>query len=213
VWKEHTSREEIGDVLARELYLSVGLDLRRPQGAPRVAAAVLGENCLHVVPRGELPGRALILRDGVQWVIHVQAALNKSQLNHAIAHELGEWFLRCRDYANTDVETLSSRLAAAICVPRPAFFAAYEELGDDVPALSRRFCVSESLMVLRVAECLGPSTALITEKLVLTRGEPRDWPATRREWTELVASVRAHENDLTLQNLSDSTRRIVLRGR
>ena len=205
-------RDELGDVLARELYLSAGLDLGRPQGAPRVAAAVLGENCLHTVRNGELPGRAFIQHDGLHWIIHVRGSLSKTQLNHAIAHELGEWFLRRRGYVQPDVEALSNRLAAAICVPRPAFVTAYGELGDDVPALSRRFCVSESLMVLRLAECLGPPTALITEKLVLTRGEPWEWPATRLEWTELVNRVRVKPNGLTLLSLSDSRARIVLRG-
>ena len=212
-WQLDSPRDEVGDVLARELYFSAGLDLGRAHGAPRVAAAVLGENCLHVVRAGELPGRALIQRDGLRWIIHVRGTLSRSQLNHAIAHELGEWFLRCRGYAAPDVEALSNRLAAAICVPRPAFVTAYGELGDDVPALSRRFCVSESMMVLRLAECLGSPTALITEKVVLTRGEPWEWPTTRQEWTGLVESVRADANGLTLQNLSDSTGRVVLRCR
>ena len=206
-------RDDVGDVLARELYLSAGLDLGRAHGAPRVAAAVLGEDCLHVVRPGELPGRALIQRSGLNWIIHFRGTLTRSQLNHAIAHELGEWFLRCRGYADPDVEALSNRLAAAICVPRPAFVAAYNELGDDVPALSRRFCVSESMMALRLAECLGPPTALITEKVVLTRGDPWEWPTTREEWMALVERVRAEANGLSLLNLSDSTGRVVLRCR
>lgn len=206
-------RDEVGDVLVRELYLSAGLDLGRALGAPRVAVAVLGENCLHSVRNSELPGRALIQRDGLRWIIHVCGTLSKSQLNHAIAHELGEWFLRCRGYAEPDVEELSNRLAAAICVPRPALVAAHGELGEDVTALSKRFCVSESLMALRLAECLGAPTALITERVVLTRGDAWEWPATREDWAGLVDRVRAAANGLTLQKLSDSTGRIVLRCR
>jgi len=38
-----SSNDEIGDVLARELYISAGLDPTRAPGAPRVAAAVLDE--------------------------------------------------------------------------------------------------------------------------------------------------------------------------
>jgi len=30
-----------------------------------------------------------------------------------------------------------------------------------------------------LAECLGPPTALITEKVVLTRGDSWEWPTTR----------------------------------
>jgi len=206
-------RDEIGEVLARELYISAGLDPTRAHGAPRVAAAVLGESCLHAVRPSELPGRALIQRDGPRWIIHVRETLSRRQLNHAVAHELGEWFLRCRGYDEPDVEELSSRVAAAICVPRPAFAVAYEAIGEDLAVLSERFLVSESLMVLRVAECLGGPTALITDKVVLTRGAPREWPTDRHGWRELVDRVREHENGLTLQNLGDAKGRFVLRAR
>jgi hypothetical protein len=209
----HSFGNEIGDVLARELYLSAGLDPTIAHGAPRVAAAVLGESCLHAVRRGELPGRALIQRAGLGWTIHVRETLNARQLNHAVAHELGEWFLRCRGYSEPDVEELSSRVAAAICVPRLAFMAAHAQLGDDLSALSRRFLVSESLVVLRIAECFGVSTALITEKLVLTRGKPLEWPTTRAGWKELVSRARNHESSLILQSLGDSKRRVALRLR
>jgi len=172
----------IGDVLARELYLSVGLDPTLAHGSPSVAEAVLGEGCLQFTRHYDLPGRALILRDGPRWIIQVRETLSGRQLNHAVAHELGQWLLRRRGYSEADVEELSSSVAAAICVPRPAIVAAYGELGEDLAALSRRFQVSESLMVLRIAECFGRPTALITEKVVLTRGESREWPTTRPGW-------------------------------
>jgi hypothetical protein len=201
----------IGDVLARELYLSVGLDPTLAHGSPSVAEAVLGEGCLQFTRHYDLPGCALILRDGPRWIIQVRETLSGRQLNHAVAHELGEWLLRRCGYCEPDVEALSSSVAAAICVPRPAFVAAYRELGEDLAALSRRFQVSESLMVLRIAECLGFPTALITENVVLTRGEPREWPTTRPGWSGLVGQVRAHENGLTLRNLCDAPERLVLR--
>ena len=136
-----SSRDEIGDILARELYVSAGLDPSQAPGAPRVAAAVLGESYLLAVPRGEMPGNALLRRDGPRWVINVKDGLNARQLNHAIAHELGEWFLRCKGYAEPDVEELSGRVAAAVCVPRPAFVAARARLGDNLAALSAEFRV------------------------------------------------------------------------
>lgn len=77
---------------SRELFVSAGLDPSQAAGAPRVAAAVLGESYLLAVPRGEMPGNALLRRDGPRWVISVKDGLNARQLNHAIAHELGEWF-------------------------------------------------------------------------------------------------------------------------
>lgn len=207
------SGNEIGDAVARELYLSAGLDFNRVQGAPRLAAALLGDHFLNFVRQDELPGRALIERSGLRWVIHVRGTLNARQLNHAVAHELGEWFLRCRGYAEPDVEQLSGRVAAAICVPRPAFEAVYARLGEEIAALSQRFLVSESLMVLRLAECLGVSTALVTDKVVLTRGEPRAWPTTPGGWTDLVGQERPNDNGLTVRHLADANGRIALRFR
>jgi hypothetical protein len=207
------SRDEIGDVLARELYLSAGLNPAVAHGAPSVAAAVLGESCLQFLPADELPCRSLILHDGPRWIIHVRKSLSATQLNHAVAHELGEWFLRCRGYSEPDIESLSNSVAAAICVPRVAFLAAHRQRGEDLSGLSHQFRVSESLMVLRIAECLGFPTALITEKVVLTRGEPREWPTTRQGWTALVGHVRARSNGMVVRNLSDAPGRLVLRVR
>jgi hypothetical protein len=65
-------------------------------------------------------------------------------LNHAIAHELGEWFLRCRGYVEADVEELSGRVAAAICVTRAAFVSAHGNDDDDLSGLSKSFRVSEA---------------------------------------------------------------------
>jgi IrrE N-terminal-like domain len=207
------SRDEIGDVLARELYLSAGLDPAVAQGSPSVAAALLGESCLQFMPDDELPCRSLILHDGPRWIIHVRETLSDKQLNHAVAHELGEWCLRCRGYSEADIELLSNCVAAAICVPRIAFLVAHRELGEDVPALSHRFRVSESLMALRIAECLGSPTALITEKIILTRGAPREWPTTRQAWATLVGRARTGANGPSLRNLSDAPRRLVLQFR
>lgn len=205
------SRDKIGDALARELYLSAGLDAGRVHGAPSVAAAVLGERCLHFMPDEDLPGRSLILPDGPRWIIHVRESLNDRQLNHAVAHELAEWFLRRRGYSEPDVEELSNSVAAAICVPLPAFKAALRQLGEDVLALCDQFHVSESMMSLRIAECLGVPTALITEKLVLTRGNPWDWPTTRQGWGRLVGRARTRDIGFTLRRLRDAPERLVLR--
>jgi len=203
--------DEIGDVLAGEIYVNAGLDPSQAPGALRVATAVLGSSCLHAVARHDLPGRALLQRSGGLWVIYYRESLNSRQLNHAIAHELGEWFLRCRGYADSDVEDLSSRVAAAICVPRPAFMPAHRQYGEDLTRLSQSFAVSESLMALRIAECLGLATALITRRVVRTRGEAHDWPSTPEGWKELVAHAREHPNGLSVRNVSDSKGRVILR--
>jgi hypothetical protein len=158
-----------------------------------------------------MPGNALLRRDGPRWVINVKDGLNARQLNHGIAHELGEWFLRCKGYAEPDVEELSGRVAAAICVPRVAFVAARARLGEDLAALSAEFRVSQSLMALRVAECVGTATALITRRVVRTRGAPWGWPTTREGWNKLVAKTREQANGVNVSQLSDSRGRVVLR--
>jgi hypothetical protein len=66
-------------------------------------------------------------------------------------------------------------------------------------------------MALRVAECLGTATALITRRVVRTRGAPWSWPSTREGWSELVARARANPNGVTINQLSDARRRIVVR--
>ncbi|MEO6600562.1 MAG: hypothetical protein ABIQ16_11850 [Polyangiaceae bacterium] len=199
-----SSRDEIGDILARELYVIAGIDPSQAPGAPRVAAAVLGGSYLLAVPRGEMPGNALLRREGPSWVINVRDGLNARKLNHAIAHELGEWFLRCKGYAEPDVEELSGRVAAAICVPRPAFVPARARLGDDLAALSAEFRVSQSLMALRVAECIGIPTALVTRRVVRTRGGTWEWPRTREQWITFVAQERAHPNGIRVSQLGDA---------
>ena len=161
--------------------------------------------------RRDLPGRALLQRAGGLWVIYYRESLNPRQLNHAIAHELGGWFLRCRGYAEADVEDVSSRVAAAICVPRPAFILAHRQHGEDLTVLNQSFVVSESLMALRIAECLGHATALITRRVVRTRGEAREWPRTPEGWKELVAQAREHPNGLSVRSVSDSKGRLILR--
>jgi len=115
------SRDEIGEILARELYVGARLDPSTAPGAPLLAAAMLGQSCVRPVPANELPGNALLQLAGASWVIYVREGLSASRLNHAIAHELGEWVLRCRGYVEADVEELSGRVAVAICVPRVAF--------------------------------------------------------------------------------------------
>jgi hypothetical protein len=205
-----SSSDELGDIFARELYVTAGIDPTRPPGSPRVAAALLGDAYLRAVPHNQLPGNALLRQEGLRWVISVRETLTAKQLNHAIAHELGEWFLRIKGYTEPDIEELSGRVAAAICVRRSAFLVAYAKIGNDVAALSRLFRVTQSLMVLRVAECSGTPTALVTRRVVRTRGKPWAWPNTRRGWVELVKQAQAHVGRVRAHQLSDAHGRVAL---
>jgi hypothetical protein len=64
------------------------------------------DNFIHPVDHG-----------GLGWVIYVRRGLSASQLNHAIARELAQWFLRRRGCGEAELEELAGRVAAAICVP------------------------------------------------------------------------------------------------
>jgi hypothetical protein len=190
-----------------EMYARARLSPSEPCGAVKLATAVLGEACVQYVDRGRLPGRAAVTcRAGV--VIHLIRGLSLRELNHSAAHELGEWHLNANGYAGPDTEELVGQFAAALCVPRRAFHAGVRALGENIPALSKAFGVSQSLMVLRVGECLGRPTALITRNRIRTRGGRHDWPRTRGEWKQLVD--RPWSGGLIVQRIHDAPGRVAL---
>lgn len=151
---------------------------------------------------------ALAWPDGVP-VIHLRRDLTPTQINHAVAHELGEWLLHMWGFHGPPAEDLSGRIGAALCVPRPAFHLAHSELGENVPALAQVFTVSESLMALRIAECLGHPTALITPRRVRTRGGEWCWPTSEHGWRSLVKRPDAF--GVCRHPIRDARSRIVLR--
>lgn len=190
-----------------ELYSRAKLDPTEPCGAPRLAAAVLGERCIQRVKRRALRTDGLLgwCRG---WIINIPDGLSRRRVNHAVAHELAEWYLQLCGYNDDDHEELARRIAASLCVPEPAFRAAHRHLGENVTALSRYFIVSESLMALRIAECLGPATALLTGKRIVIRGQPWNWPSTEEGWVDLVSAARG----VVLHRLTDVRGRFVLRA-
>jgi hypothetical protein len=193
-----------------ELFARAGLAPSEPCGGVRLATAILGRSCIQIVPHRALPGNSALEWNGTKSVIRVRDGLNARQLNHAAAHELGEWHLRLREYERADCEDIARAIAAAVCVPRSAFREARRVLGEGIPELSRAFVVSESLMALRIAECTGLPTALITRRRVRTRGPAREWPTTREGWNELLE--RAHSSGLVLHRIRDARGRFVLRA-
>jgi hypothetical protein len=196
---------------ARELFGRARLAPSEPCGGVRLATAILGRSCIQVVSHRTLPGNSALEWNGPNSIIRVREGLNARQLNHAAAHELGEWHLRWRGYDRPDCEDMARSIAAAVCVPPTAFRNAQRALGDGIPELSRAFVVSESLMALRIAECTGLATALITRRRVRTRGPARDWPTTPEGWNELLE--RAHSSGLVLHRIRDARGRFVLRAR
>ncbi len=202
--------DPVADLAVREIHQRARLDPSRAVGAVRIAVELFGERCICLAPPRELPGPSALVWAGPEPVIHVRRGLNARQLNHAVAHELGEWVLHVWGYHGPEAEDLSGRIGAALCVPRPAFHAAHRKLGEQVPALSEAFTVSESLMSLRIGECLGYPTALVTRRRVLIRGNPWPWPSNL-DGPSLVRDADAL--GLTRERIRDVRNRLVLRFR
>jgi hypothetical protein len=204
------SVDPVADLAVREIYERARLDPSRAVGAVRLAVELFGERCICLAPPRELPGPSALVWGGPEPVIHVRRGLNPRQLNQAVAHELGEWQLHVWGYHGPEAEELAGRIGAALCVPREAFHVAHRAIGNHVGELSRAFTVSESLMSLRLGECLGYPTALITPRRIRTRGEAWDWPTTSAGWRELA--VRPGAAGLTRERIGDAWRRFVLRA-
>jgi hypothetical protein len=202
--------DPVADLAVREIYERARMNPARAVGSIRLAVALLGERCIRLADRGELPGRSALVWAGPYPVIHLRRDLSACQLNHAVAHELGEWLLHVWRYHGNDAENLAGRIGAALCVPREAFHPAWLDLGDDLTELSRAFTVSESLMALRIGECAGYPTALITPRRVLTRGFLWPWPSRDDDWPNLIA--RAAAAGLLRLRIRDARGRIALRA-
>jgi hypothetical protein len=202
--------DPVADLAVQEIYQRARRDPSHPVGTVQLAVALFGERCIRLAARRELPGRsALAWPDGVP-VIHLRRDLSPTQINHAVAHELGEWLLHMWGFHGPQAEDLSGRIGAALCVPRPAFHLAHSELGENVPALSQAFTVSESLMALRIAECLGYPTALVTPRRIRTRGNDWNWPTSERAWLALARRPDSH--GLSRHAIRDARSRFVLRA-
>ena len=202
--------DPVADLAVREIYQRARIDPSHPTGSVALAVALFGDRCISLAEPRELPGRsALVWPEGVP-VIHLRRGLSSRQVNHAVAHELGEWLLRIWSFHGPQAEDLSCRIGAALCVPREAFHLAHGQHGGHLPKLSQAFTVSQSLMALRVCECLGHPTALITPHRVRTRGGQWPWPSTDQGWRSLVA--RAETAGLTQHRIRDARNRVVLRA-
>lgn len=199
------------DFVVREIYASAGRDPTKPTPSPELARVLCGAASIHRASGGSrFPSCASQAGNG-RLIIHLPSSAAAWQVNHRVSQQLVKWYLTQHAYDGAGVESVVRRIAAAVCVPTPAFERARRKFGQDIPALGGYFRVSQSLMALRVGECTGAPTALQTAKQILVRGDYWNWPATEPAWARLFRSARAR--GLTVQHLDDAPGRVVLRAR
>jgi len=199
------------DFVVRAIYADAACDPTRAQPTPALARILCGPDSIHRATSNErFPSCTSDMGNG-RLTIHVPASACAWQVNHCVGQQLVRWYLARHAYDGAKVDSIVRRIAAAVCVPTPAFQRAVAELGESIPALSDHFRVSQSLMALRLAECNGYPTALRTPTQIIVRGSFWDWPQTEVDWALLLQHARA--TGLTVRHLNDVRGRVVIRAR
>lgn len=126
------------------------------QLAPQIAARILGSS-------GVVFGAAgtVARLEGHQIVV----PQDHPDMNFAIAHELAEWGLR--EIAkfkggHVEKERAANSVGAAILAPRAIVLIAHAHYGERLRPLSRTFAISQTNVVLRLAEVCGDERAVVT---------------------------------------------------
>gem|GEM_PF-4982883 len=147
--------------LAREVRRRAGLSDDDVELATRIAARVLGPDAiaLDTTMRGAAYLRRTI--DGWQIVVNPRGR----DVRFHVAHELGEWALRSlAKFQGSEVERerAANYLAAAILAPEPAVRRVHAAVGERLPVLASQFGLSQTSVVLRLAEVHGDERAVVT---------------------------------------------------
>lgn len=160
------------ELLAREVRRRAGLKDDELELATRIAARVLGPDAIAF--DGAMKGAAYLRRtlDGYQIVVNPGAR----DVRFHVAHELGEWALRALarfDGSELQRERAANYLAAAILAPDSAVRRAHAAHGERIRALASQFGLSQTSVVLRLAEVNGDERAVVTRTgnvLIRTQG-------------------------------------------
>jgi len=200
------------DFVVQQIYADARRDPSRATPTPELAQALLGPNTIHRVSTRQGSEKPAAASEATgRLVIHVPQTAAPWQANHLVARQLARWYLTHHGYDGGQVDSVVRCLAAALCMPTPAFWLARETLGEGLTELGAHFRVSQSLAALRIAECAGYPTALKTETKILVRGNHWDWPVKDEDWRELFRHAR--ERGMILKPLLDARGRAVLRLR
>jgi len=197
------------DFVVRAIYSDARCDPTLAQPTPALARILCGPDAIHRASGERFPSCSSDMGDG-RLTIHLPASATAWQVNHHVGQQLVRWYLARHNYDGAKVDSVVRRIAAAVCVPTPAFARARDDLGENIGALSEHFRVSQSLMALRVAECSGYPTALRTPKQIIVRGSSWDWPQNEVDWDLLLQRARAI--GVTVRHLNDVRGRVVIRA-
>ncbi len=188
------------EAIAEEAYREAKLDCMKPN-ILRLAKRFGWRRPEHLMscPTGQeramLYPKTVKIRDE-RFAFHINFCWPPQNPTFATAHVLGHWLLQRHGYAvffSACFERDADYLAAALLAPKPAFLAAYAELGPDLPALAARFSMKEVGVALRMGEVLELPIAVISspdrlrQRIRLRGPENWRWPDERTllEWAEV----------------------------
>lgn len=144
------------EALAQEVRKRANLNDDELLLAPEIAERVLGPRNL-ALGAEETPARLDSLR--------IIVPRDHPDMNFAVAHELGEWALRdIAKFQGDDLtrERAANYIGAAILAPARLVQRAHRFYGERVGFLARAFALSQTSLVLRLAEVSGDERAIVT---------------------------------------------------
>jgi hypothetical protein len=147
--------------LALEVRSRARLELDEIERAPEIVLRVLGPSSLAVSQSMRCSGR--LTKVNGRYVIVVRT--DAPDLNFTCAHELAHWALleiAGVHLPRAEEERAANHLGAAILAPKQTVLRAYEHWPERVSRLAREFGLSETAMVLRLAEARNDERAVVT---------------------------------------------------
>jgi hypothetical protein len=177
----------------RETYTESGQDILNPPGSVEIAKHH-PRLVVEFVPN-LLRQSALRENDNGKHTIELPLGISAEATNWKCSHEIGEFKTgpdRKRPIVLPHRERLVDNFAAELTVPRVALRAAVNAVGYDLPLLAQLFCVTQTIVTLRLGEALNIPVALLGmkwERHALRFGPRRRGPNVLPSDTKLVNIV------------------------
>lgn len=157
-----------------ELALAVrklaGLSEDELEFAPIMAGRILGNDSIALIPSLHGHGYLQDTGNGFRILVHP----DRPDINFTIAHELGHWALRTIGQFRGEVveeERAANYVGAAMLAPATTVMKAHAQWGERIRTMSKAFAISQTAMVLRLAEVRDDQRAVVTRTgNVLARG-------------------------------------------